>query len=80
MTVKCKCPPPPPPPIVYSILYSTTIQIHGSNYCVLNRHSCNPNNPVVILRFAILTSDSADRGRSIIRVIKAEVNHLNSYV
>ena len=27
----------------------------------------NPNNPVVILRFAIL-SDSADRGRSIIRV------------
>ena len=32
--------------------------------------NCNPNNPVVILRFAILTSssDSADRGRSIIRV------------
>ena len=31
----------------------------------------NPNNPVVILRFAILTSssDSANRGRSIIRVI-----------
>ena len=30
----------------------------------------NPNNPVVILRFAILTSssDSADRGRSIIQV------------
>jgi hypothetical protein len=28
----------------------------------------NPNNPVVILRFAI-SSDSADRGRSIIRVI-----------
>ena len=27
----------------------------------------NPNNPVVILRFAI-SSDSADRGRSIIRV------------
>ena len=32
--------------------------------------SSNPNNPVVILRFAILTSssDSADRGCSIIRV------------
>ena len=29
----------------------------------------NPNNPVVILCFAILTSDSADIGRSIIRVI-----------
>ena len=31
----------------------------------------NPNNPVVILRFAILTSssDSANRGHSIIRVI-----------
>jgi hypothetical protein len=28
----------------------------------------NPNNPVVILRFAILTRDSADRERSIIRV------------
>jgi len=28
----------------------------------------NPNNPVVILRFAI-SSDSADRGRSIIRVM-----------
>ena len=30
--------------------------------------SSNPNNPVVILRFTILSSDSADRGRSIIRV------------
>jgi hypothetical protein len=31
---------------------------------------CNPNNPGVILRFAILisSSDSADRGRSILRV------------
>ena len=31
-------------------------------------HPRNPNNPVVILRFAILSSDSADRGRSNIRV------------
>ena len=35
-----------------------------------SRRTSNPNNPVVILRFAIITSssDSADRGRSIIRV------------
>jgi hypothetical protein len=36
----------------------------------LGNRDNNPNNPVVILRFAILasSSDSADRGRSIIRV------------
>ena len=39
------------------------------NHCCI-RCGSNPNNPVVILRIAILTSssDSADRGRSIIRV------------
>jgi hypothetical protein len=37
----------------------------------------NPNNPVVILRFAILTSDSVDIGRSIIRVIIYRVLDLN---
>ena len=39
-----------------------------TGFVVYIHHKYNPNNPVVILRFAILTSDSADRGRSIIRV------------
>jgi hypothetical protein len=41
------------------------IRLHEKMYACNNM--VNPNNPVVILRFAIL-SDSADRGRSIIRV------------
>ena len=44
-----------------SILYACIKKMYACNNMV------NPNNPVVILRFAIL-SDSADRGRSIIRV------------
>ena len=39
----------------------------GFNITNILYYYSNPNNPVVILRFAI-SSDSADRGRSIIRV------------
>jgi hypothetical protein len=46
--------------------------LHYNHLCICSKHliwqDTNPNNPVVILRFAILYN--ADRGHSIIRVNK----------
>ena len=53
----------------WSVLLVEETRVHAKNYRLVG----NPNNPVVILRFAISSSsDSTDRGRSIIRVNLSE--------
>ena len=53
----------------WSVLLVEETRVPAKNYRLVG----NPNNPVVILRFAISSSsDSADRGRSIIRVNLSE--------
>jgi hypothetical protein len=42
-------------------------------------YNTNPKNPVVKLRFVILSSDSADRGRSIIRVTRLLIIFKRNY-